>query len=751
MPRCLLVSNRLPVAYNTTFKKFTSSSGGLVSAIKGLDPAKVGYDFEWMGILTDDIHQEDIEELKKTSHGSLPCHPIIIPKSSYDAYYNLYCNNVLWPLFHYERNMVRHTQEGWRAYEEVNRLVAEAILEEAKDTDTIWIHDFQLLLVPGMIKDKRPKLKVGFFLHIPFPSSEIFRELPQRKEILISLIQCDQIGFHDLSYLNHFRSSVGRIMGDVNETGKSWGVYPISIDTEHFIHLSTQPETLEWIERYRKSKKNLKWILGVDRLDYIKGLVLKLQAFRAFLKRFPEEREKVQLVQIVIPSRTEVPQYKSLKKEIEQMVSSINGEFGSPAWMPVQYIYHSVSEPELSALYQLSDVLNISSRRDGMNLVSLEYVMSQNDTTPGVVLLSEFAGAHSTLSYALSINPWNIADTVIKMKEALHHPEVKRKKEMKAMKEFLTRYTSSDWAKFILEDMAMEPKKKEIIKPMPLNGHFDWMKDIKGKKIVFFCDLDGTLAPIAPHPKDVKISNSTIDLLQAISEQKNCEFVVVSGRDKEFLEEQFLDFDFNFPLAACHGAYCYSPVDSQWHTRIPQDSTKWKDKVLEVLELYSLRTPESFIEDKGHAITWHYRNSPRDFAEFLANKLFFELEEILANQPAQVTRGKKVIEVKSIHANKGFFVQQWVQSKVHQPDFVVAVGDDTTDEDMFSALQGRKDIKPICIKIGNEDTVAHYLIKDQLSVNQFLEKFLEALRDDEPSGGDKPRKSKTSPQVLIHT
>lgn len=751
MPRCLLVSNRLPVAFNSTFRKFTPSSGGLVSAIKGLDPSKVGYEFEWMGILTDDIDQDEIDDLKQNPLGSLPCHPIIVPKKSYDAYYNLYCNNVLWPLFHYERNMVRHSQEGWKAYEEVNLLVAQAILEEARDNDTIWIHDFQLLLVPGLIKDKRPDLKVGFFLHIPFPSSEIFRELPQRKEILHSLIQCDQIGFHDLSYLNHFRSSVGRIMGEVNTSDKSWGVYPISIDTEHFLNLATLPETNEWFEKYRKSKKNLKWILGVDRLDYIKGLPLKLQAFRAFLKRFPEEREKVQLVQIVIPSRTEVPQYKNLKKEIEQLVSSINGEFGSPAWMPVQYIYHSVSEPELSALYQLSDILNISSRRDGMNLVSLEYVMSQNESTPGVVLLSEFAGAHSTLSYALSINPWNITDTILKMKEALHHPEVKRKKEMKAMKEFLIRYTSSDWAKFILNDLVHDNKKKETVKPMPLDGHFEWMKDLKGKRIIFFCDLDGTLAPIVSHPKDVKISNSTIDLLQSISEKKNCEFVVVSGRDKEFLEEQFLDYDFNFPLVACHGAYNYSPADSQWHTRIPQDSTKWKEKVMEVLELYSLRTPESFIEDKGHAITWHYRNSPRDFAAFLANKLFFELEEILANQPAQVSRGKKVIEVKSIHANKGFFVQQWVQSKAQQPDFVVAVGDDTTDEDMFSVLQERKDIRPICIKIGNEDTAAHYLIKDQKSVNQFLEKFLEALGDGKINDEDRPHKSKTSPQVLIHT
>jgi len=727
MPRCLLVSNRLPISYDPRINAFKSSSGGLVSAIKGLDSKKVGFDFEWMGILTDDISSEKINKLKTQPVGNLPCHPIIVPKEKYDQHYNLYCNNVLWPLFHYERNMVRQNIKGWEAYSEINRLVAEAILEEAKDDDVVWVQDFQLMLVPGLLRLKRPKLKIGFFLHIPFPSSEIFRELPQRKEILHSLIACDQIGFHDMSYLNHFRSSIQRVLGELPSAEKMWGVYPISIDADHFMKLSERPETKEFIEKYQEYKRDMKWILGVDRLDYIKGLPLKLRAFRSFLKRYPEEREKVQLVQVVIPSRTDVPEYRRLKDEIEQLVSSINGEYGNPAYMPVQYIYHSVSEFELSALYQLSDVLHIGSRRDGMNLVSLEYVMSQTEENPGVVLLSEFAGAHSTLSYAMSINPWNIQDTAGRIKEALHHSEAKRKREMMAMKDFLKNYTSSDWAKFILKDLTYVQVEKETILPMTKEGKFSWMNDLKGKKILFFCDLDGTLAPILSNPKDVKLTEQTIELLQMMGENKNCEFVVVSGRDKEFLEEQFVDNDFDFPLAACHGAYSFTPKDNMWHNLIPHDSTRWKDTVMEILELYTLRTPESFIEDKGHAVTWHYRNSPREFADFLATKLFFELEEALTNQPVQVNRGKKVIEVKSIHANKGYFVQQWIHGATKKPDVVIALGDDTTDEDMFHILQERKDIKPICIKVGREKSLANYSIHEQNSVNMFLQNFLTSI------------------------
>lgn len=724
MPRCLLVSNRLPVAFNSKLNSFTPSSGGLVSAIKGLDANKVGFDFEWMGILTDDCDAEKAAELKTAAIGNLPCHPIIVPKKKYDDYYNLYCNNVLWPLFHYERNMVRHSYEGWKAYCEVNQMVADAIIEEAKKDDVLWIHDFQLLLVPGFVKEKRPDLKLGFFLHIPFPSSEIFRELPQRKEVLNSLLKCDQIGFHDLSYLNHFRSSVQRILGEVPQQEKMWGVYPISIDSEHFVKLASDPETDQFIQKYKKNKDTLKWILGVDRLDYIKGLLLKFSAFKAFLKKHPEEKGKVQLVQIVIPSRTEVPEYKSLKAKIEQLVSSINGEYGSPAWMPIQYIYHSVTEPELSALYQLSDVLHIGSRRDGMNLVSLEYVMSQKDEHPGVILMSEFAGAHSTLSYAMSINPWNIQDTASRLKEALHHPDVKRRGEMIAMKNFLSGYTSSNWAKSILRDLIWEAPKRETPKSYPVDGKFPWLQNLQGKKVLVFCDLDGTLAPISLYPKDVKLQERTIELLRSINEQDDCEFVIVSGRDKEFLEEQFLDNDFDFPLAACHGAYSFLPKDRRWHNLIPNDSVKWKDNVLEILDLYTKRTPGSFIEDKGHAVTWHYRNSPKEFADFLANKLFFELEGTLLNQPVQVSHGKKVIEVKSMHANKGYFVRQWIQSTSPKPDVIVAIGDDATDEDMFTTLQDTHDFESYCIKVGREKSNAKYFIKDQNTVNLFLQNFL---------------------------
>ncbi len=728
MARCLLISNRLPVSFHEKSQSFIPSSGGLVSAIMGLNPAQVGYDFEWMGLMTDDIEKEKLNELYGKVFGQIKCHPIIVNKQTYDDHYNKYCNDVLWPLFHYERSMVHHSSKGWKAYQEVNQIVANAIIAEARDDDTVWIHDFQLFLVPGLVKKVLPNLKIGFFLHIPFPSSEIFREIPQRQELLHSLMTCDQIGFHDLSYLTHFKTSLQRILGvspDFRQERK-WGVYPISIDTKYFEQLAVRPETKELVNMYQESKLGRRWILGIDRLDYTKGLIQKLRAYREFLKKYPFNVGLVQFFQVVIPSRTDVQEYKRLKDSVEQLVSSINGEFGTPTYMPVHYLYHSVTQAELSALYQVSDVLHIGSRRDGMNLVCLEYVVSKQKENPGAILLSEFAGAHSTLSYAFSINPWDIGDTADKMQTALYHPDFKKQSEMESMQGFLRHYTSSDWARVFLNDLHQEPPYQEEVPSLSSDGYFPWMDHLSGKKVLIFCDLDGTLLPIAQLPSAVRMTDHTRSMIRALSENPNCQFVIVSGRDKEFMQSYLIDSGFHFPMAACHGAYAYNPKDHQWFNLVAHDSTKWKDTVLEFFKIYTMRTPGSFIEDKGHAITWHYRNSPANFAEFLANKLSLELDESLSSQPAQVHRGKKVVEVKSIHANKGSFVQHWLQnmSEETKPDLIIALGDDTTDEDMFNALQEQTIIPAFCIKVGHESSKARHSIREQARVNLFLDRLL---------------------------
>lgn len=731
MTRCLIVSNRLPLNFDQQTKLFTPSPGGLVSAIMGLDANKVGQEFHWLGLMTDDVESGLIEQLKQTKFDDMTCHPIIVPKLAYNSYYNKFCNNVIWPLFHYERNLVQYSPSGWRNYVYINKLIASAIAHYARPSDSIWIHDFHLMLVPGMLKELRPELKIGFFLHIPFPSSEIFRELPQREEILKSLATCDLVGFHDLSYLNHFKSSMSRIIGEdyITHTEKKWGVYPISIDTPRFKRIADDVRTKEKLAEYLEHKKDFQWILGVDRLDYIKGLILKLRAYKDFLKKNPDQVGRVQFIQVVIPSRTDVQEYQNLKDKIEQLVSSINGVYGTPTYMPVQYLYHGVNNFELSALYQASDVLFVSSRRDGMNLVSLEYVVSQMEDFEGSILLSEFAGAHSTLSYAISINPWDIEKTGEKIKEALLSPQEVRSARMKPMNEFLEQYTSSDWARIYLRDLSKEVVIKDKSRIITSENLMRWMKKVSNKKVLFFCDLDGTLLPIAAHPSKVILPEETARTLEFISQNNHFEFIIISGREKEFLQRYFLDRDHNFSLGACHGAYVYDKKVGKWQDLIMGETQKWKEVVEELLKLYTKRTPGSFIEDKGHALTWHYRSSPTQFAEFLASKLYNELEENLQAYPVQVVRGKKVIEVKSIHANKGSFINYWLSNldPTNRPDLIVALGDDTTDEDMFNALQEQKEYPAFCVKVGRGSTAAKYFIQDQNKVTPLLKNFAEFI------------------------
>jgi trehalose 6-phosphate synthase/phosphatase len=728
MSRCLILSNRLPLTFNPEDQNFFPSSGGLVSAIRGINPELIKYEFTWLGLITDDIDQNIAEKLKDMSISGIKISPIIVAKKSYDNFYNRYSNNVLWPLFHYERNLVNFSHQGWESYVEINQIVADHICHFANESDVIWVHDFHFFLVPGLIKEKRPELKIGFFLHIPFPSSEIFRELPQRKEILESLLKSNLIGFHDLSYLNHFKNSISRILGkslkDFSET--KCGVYPISIDSQHFINLAKDNRTKKILTQFQKKKEKTTWILGVDRLDYIKGLVLKIKTFREFLKRNPKWVGQIQLVQIVIPSRTEVQEYKNLKEKLEQLISSINGEFGTPLYTPVLYLYHSVDEYELSALYQVSEILYVGSRRDGMNLVCLEYVISQEENSEGQIILSEFAGAHSTLSYAYSINPWNIEDTCQKISLALISSQESKRFKIKEMRHFLLNYTSSDWAQLFLKDLEKICIPNSASLNVSKDSLFQWLDHINKKRVLIFCDLDGTLTPISNHPSEVKLQAVTKKILFELTSLPLVDFIVVSGRDRSFLQKEFIENNLHLNLAACHGSVIYSKESKKWTDLSSEDATDWRKHVFDILKIYVTRTPHSFIEDKEHAIVWHYRNSPGTFSDFLSNKLVSELESGLIGHPVQINRGKKIIEVKSLSANKGKFTKYWLSQlpDTNKPDVVIALGDDSTDEDMFKFLQEQNNVSSYCIKIGEGETSAHYTIRDQSFVNSFLEKIV---------------------------
>jgi trehalose 6-phosphate synthase/phosphatase len=635
---------------------------------------------------------------------------------------------------HYQPEFVAFERDQWAAYREMNELIADEIAKIAGPDDLIWIHDFHLFLVPQILRQKRSELKIGFFLHVPFPSSEVFRQLPVREEILSSLLEADLIGFHDYSYLRHFCETIVRLLGlettflAVKRGPKvtRLGVFPVSIDTEHFQRKSLEAG-VRTLGRSAESGRFL--FLGVDRLDYIKGVDLKFKAFASLLKRYPDCREKVSLLQIAVPTRTGAPAYARLAQEIAQLVGEINGEYSTPTWTPIQYIHSSVSNDELIALYRGADALIVTSKRDGMNLVALEYIASQDATAkPGVVLLSEFAGALSSLSATISINPWDADGTAERMHQAMNMPAHERATRIQTMQEALRRYTSTDWANNFVGDLARTSHERPR-GPTLISAEDRCIETIRDRilasvaeQVVLFLDYDGTLVPIQPTPELAILGeNEKRDLKELIDRYKPwLETTILSGRESGFIEEELGDLGVH--LAAEHGAKHFDPLLGEWHRRIHRNRTTWYSTALKIISDYTSHVPYSRIEKKQYAITWHYRQSPAEFADYQALKLAEELEHGLANLPVSILRGKKVIEVRSVEADKGIFASAFLDSRDRRA-FALGVGDDRTDEDLFLAIKGRG----LSIKVGAGASAADFALSSQNEVMAFLERLLPEL------------------------
>lgn len=721
MARWIIVSNRLPFSLDARTNKLKQSSGGLVTAINGI---KTKNPIHWVGSIAANIKKDQIEQYQKSSPYSFS-YPKI-SESLYDSYYNNFCNDVLWPMLHYEKEIIQYQSEYFEDYKKVNRLFADHIAKIAKKGDIIWVNDFHLFLLPKYLKEKRKDLKVGFFLHVPFPSSEVYRELPCRSEILESLLYADLIGFHDFAYLRHFSSSVYNILGydasllDIITPHKKvrLGVFPVSIDTQDFIKKSKTKSTLNKIKDFNFPKE-MKTILGVDRLDYTKGIPLKLQAFKKFLEDNPKYQGKVQLIQIAVPSRTEVPEYIKLRHEVERLVSEINGKYSKINYTPVKYIFNSVSVAELMALYKSSDLLFVASKRDGMNLVCLEYIVTQDEKNPGVVLLSEFAGAAQTLSHALFINPMDIVGTSHKIKVGLEMKVHERLERHNVMKDYLKHYTASIWAESFINQLTSR-EKSDINKKINLSIETEQAKlkkKVKNKTLLFL-DFDGTLAPIQNNPSAVKLDAKTKKLLQKMTQNPKYEIVLVTGRDRKFISQAMQGIPCY--LACEHGASFFDYQKKKWRNLTASKRKPWVKDALEIMGLYQKRVPQSFVEKKQYALCWHYRRSPESFAKLQARHLYSDLIDGMKNYPVTVSSGKKIVEVKSLEANKGYFCEWFLEryAKDHVETF--AIGDDKTDEDMFKVLNKRAHT----IKVGsNTDSYADYYLEDQADVFGLLNKL----------------------------
>jgi trehalose 6-phosphate synthase/phosphatase len=725
--RIVIASNRLPISIGKRKGEITihPSPGGLTTALRSLQTEKEVVFFGWPAYSPENrSEQELIISTLKEEHN---CLPVFLNRRQVDKYYYGFANRTLWPLFHYFTSYCTFEKSEWDAYQQVNLKFFKEIIKEFNESDTFWVHDYHLMLLPQMLRSHFPRTNIGFFLHIPFPSSEIFRILPWRNEVLEGMLGSDLIGFHTYEYARHFLSSVLRLLGHENEFGAvsvedrmvMVDNFPMGVDAKNIKFLLDQESTKNDIKKFQKTvgKKDRKIILSVDRLDYSKGIPHRLQAFEEFLSRYPKWREKLIYIMLCVPSRTKVKDYAILKQEVESLVGKINGRFGNPDWMPVYYLYRSFPFKQLLPLYVIADVALVTPVRDGMNLVAKEYVAARQDNS-GVLILSGTAGAEAELGEALVVNVYSREALVNSLVQAMEMSENEQERRMKTMRHRIIEYDIHHWTRsFISGIEEMENRKSqrthrklsEKWKKMLLSDYH-----ASGKRLLLF-DYDGTLISFAKKPQDAKPDDELKRLLMLLAEIRENHLAIVSGRDRLTMEKWLGEIP--CALAAEHGAWIRLDTKVGWEAQITT-STDWKSQVMPILKAYEARVPGSFVEDKEFGLAWHYRQASPELGDMRSHELFDNLNEFLANTDLQLMHGKKVIEVRMSGVNKGNAAQTLLMNDNYE--FVLGLGDDWTDEDLFKALPEGA----YSIKIGYGPTKARFFLESPQSCRKLLHDLL---------------------------
>ena len=683
-----------------------------------------GIDFENTDFsLIDDINRELTEQ---------NCIPVYLNQKEMDNYYFGFSNKTIWPLYHYFTQFVVYENSYWDSYVEVNMRFAEKVLDVIKKDDIIWVHDYHLQLLPKMIKDERPDVQIGFFLHIPFPSFELFRGLPWRREIIEGILGADLIGFHAYDYERHFISSVRRLLGyDINLNLISLenrviktDSFPMGIDNDKYhkaavkqrkVSKNDKTKIAREIESRLAVSPDRKLILSIDRLDYTKGIANRLKAYEYFLERFPEFHEKVSLIMLCVPSRSNVEQYQLMKSEVDELVGRINGRYASINWTPIWYFYRSLPFNNLIDLYIYSDIALITPIRDGMNLVAKEYVAAKTDNK-GVLILSEMAGAAKEMGEAIIINPNNYGEIAEALKNAILMPEAEQNERITAMQTRLKRYNIEKWTKDFLSSLTdtVVQRSKYATKKLTSDEELKLLDAYRhAKKRILFLDYDGTLVGFQKKPELATPDEDLYRILDKLALKKGNEIVLISGRDRGAFTEWFGKK--NYSLIAEHGVWKKSP-GSEWKL-IEKMNKEWKELIRPVIEFYVDRTPGSFLEEKNYSLVWHFRKCDPDLGNIRAIELKDELTSLIANNNLEILEGNKVIEVKNSGINKGRAASQKISRDDYE--FILGIGDDWTDEYLFEELPG----SAYTIKVGMLNTKAKYNVDTFNDVRNLLKKL----------------------------
>ncbi len=721
MSRLLIVANRLPIAVSRVDGALhvERSPGGLATGLSGPHSKSDALWIGWPG---------DIQDLSGDEHRALEqrlaelrAKPVWIPPEDLKEFYEGFSNGALWPLFHHLLDQMPLHVHGWDAYERANARFADEVCRQYTEGDLIWVHDYQLMLLPKMLRDRMPDARIGFFLHIPFPASELFRTIAHRERLLEGVLGADLVGFHTAGYMRSFASSLLRVLGIASNVDRVYygqrevrlGVFPMGVDTEKFATLADSPAV-----RTRTAElcamDDCAIVLGVDRLDYTKGIRRRLLAFEKFLYDHPEFHGRVRLIQVAVPSRTSVEAYQDFRNEVDASIGRINGAFGTAQWAPIHYLYRGIDEVELSALYCAADVLLVTPVRDGMNLVAKEFVASRTDDG-GVLVLSEFAGAASELAEAVMMNPFDVDRAAEIFHRALTLPADERLVRMRALRRRVLSYDVHHWVRSSLESLEEASDQPDHAVPISqraarLEAVGQQMRDAPA--LLLILGYDGTLVPFASAPELSRPDEELLELLRRLAARPNTDIHLVSGSSRDVIEQRFGDIP--IALHAEYGFWERARGASSWQGG-EMPSQAWREPVVAILENFTARTPGSLVEEKTVSVAWHYRMAEPEYGAFQANELVIHLTQMLSNEPVEIVSDDKLIEVRATGVNKGLVVPRLLDD-APRGAFVVAMGDDRNDEQLFAALDGHG----TSIHVGDGTSRAHLRVPDIDSARRLL-------------------------------
>ncbi|MFD2999554.1 bifunctional alpha,alpha-trehalose-phosphate synthase (UDP-forming)/trehalose-phosphatase [Pontibacter toksunensis] len=733
MAKLIIVSNRLPVKLQEKEGEliYKTSEGGLATGLGSIYKQGDNLWIGWPGMVIEDPQKQQriADDIRKESMS-----PVFLTETEIKEFYEGFSNETLWPTFHYFSQYAIYEQQLWETYVQVNQKYCDAVVAQAGPEDTIWVHDYQLLLLPSMLRERLPNSTIGFFQHIPFPSYEVFRLLPWRKELLEGMLGSDLVGFHTYDDMRHFLSSVNRLVGYgsmhgwINTNNRSLLVdsFPMGIDYEKYSSTAATEEVQKREQIYRGNLNAEKVILSIDRLDYSKGIAQRLKAFELFLEKHPEFHAKVTLLMLVVPSRDAVEKYKELKEEVDELVGRINGKYSRISWNPIQYFYRSYPLETLSAFYRMADVALVTPMRDGMNLVCKEYIASKSDQK-GVLILSEMAGASKELSDALLINPNDINQMVEAIATALTMPEEQQIAHMRNMQESLQRYNIHHWVSMFMDRLSYVKIKQLSLATSYLDdATIQEMHDAydSASSRLFFLEYDGALVDYRNRPLMARPDDDLMDLLERLSSDKKNRVVVVSSREKATMQDWIGHL--NIDIIAEHGVWI-KQRGTGWQTMLSL-LDDWKKDIRMILDLYVDRTPASFIEEKEYSLVWHYRRVETGLGELRARELVNHLNFIASNSNLQVLDGQMAVEIKAQEINKGKASSYWLSKFPHK--FVLAVGDDWGDEDIFKAMPR----EAYTVKVGNSYSVAKYHVDTCEEARQTLDRLVQTRSQQQSPG-----------------